>query len=387
MMMISSSKSNNDSLIHHTTGSSNNSSPAQLFTHQSPSYQTTALKRETSDDDDDATTSTTETSTDAFPMTGVSSNNNNQACSDRMHDNIFSDAKQSCQYTPSTTPPVWTTDQLVCICETLVQRGDLDGLSKLLCDLEPLSEDYSRSQKILISQAIAADYKKDYKSLLRILSTNKFEEEHHNILQKLWYRAHYQEAEQIKGRKLGAVDKYRIRKKHPLPTGIWDGEERVYCFKQSSREQLKEAYHRNRYPTPEEKKELSIATGLTMTQVSNWFKNRRQRDSKPDEDGQRNSSTEPPSVSFDRPSPVTLDSFTRGHLSTTASSRIAGEESGLLVSLASSSSPSTAVVAAAAAAVGDPQRLSLHFSSHPDYSVGRNNYTPSFINVYRDATY
>ena len=37
----------------------------------------------------------------------------------------------------------------------------------------------------------------------------------------------------------------------------------------------------NRYPTPDEKKSLAKRTGLTMTQVSNWFKNRRQRDRTP----------------------------------------------------------------------------------------------------------
>lgn len=36
-----------------------------------------------------------------------------------------------------------------------------------------------------------------------------------------------------------------------------------------------------RYPTPEEKKLLAKKTGLTLTQVSNWFKNRRQRDRTP----------------------------------------------------------------------------------------------------------
>ena len=30
---------------------------------------------------------------------------------------------------------------------------------------------------------------------------------------------------------LGAVDKYRLRRKFPLPRTIWDGEETVYCFK------------------------------------------------------------------------------------------------------------------------------------------------------------
>ena len=37
----------------------------------------------------------------------------------------------------------------------------------------------------------------------------------------------------------------------------------------------------NRYPTPDEKRTLANKTGLTMTQVSNWFKNRRQRDRTP----------------------------------------------------------------------------------------------------------
>lgn len=80
---------------------------------------------------------------------------------------------------------------------------------------------------------------------------------------------------------LGAVDKYRLRKKYPLPKTIWDGEETVYCFKERSRNALKECYARNRYPTPDEKKSLAKRTGLTLTQVSNWFKNRRQRDRTP----------------------------------------------------------------------------------------------------------
>ena len=83
------------------------------------------------------------------------------------------------------------------------------------------------------------------------------------------------------GRALGAVDKYRIRRKFPLPKTIWDGEETIYCFKEKSRNKLKESYKKNKYPTPEEKKALAKSSGLTLTQVSNWFKNRRQRDRTP----------------------------------------------------------------------------------------------------------
>lgn len=89
----------------------------------------------------------------------------------------------------------------------------------------------------------------------------------------LWFKAHYKEAEKVRGRPLGklktfhnffflksvkkslpaslfqtlgAVDKYRLRKKYPLPKTIWDGEETVYCFKEKSRNALKDCYTRNR---------------------------------------------------------------------------------------------------------------------------------------------
>ena len=95
---------------------------------------------------------------------------------------------------------------------------------------------------------------------------------------QLWYGGHYAEAEQVRGRPLGAVDKYRLRRKFPLPSSIWDGEQTVYCFKERSRRALKECFAVKRYPTSEEKQQLAEQTGLTLTQIGNWFKNRRQRD-------------------------------------------------------------------------------------------------------------
>ena len=93
-----------------------------------------------------------------------------------------------------------------------------------------------------------------------------------------WMQAHYAEAEKARGRPLGAVGKYRVRRKFPLPRTIWDGEETSYCFKEKSRTALRQWYTHNPYPSPREKKDLAELTGLTTTQVSNWFKNRRQRD-------------------------------------------------------------------------------------------------------------
>lgn len=49
-------------------------------------------------------------------------------------------------------------------------------------------------------------------------------------------------------------------------------------LQEKSRCVLREWYCRKPYPSPREKRDLATATGLTATQVSNWFKNRRQRD-------------------------------------------------------------------------------------------------------------
>lgn len=57
----------------------------------------------------------------------------------------------------------------------------------------------------------------------------------------------------------------------------------MYCFKERSRNALKDLYNQNRYPSPAEKRNLAKITGLSLTQVSNWFKNRRQRDRNPSE--------------------------------------------------------------------------------------------------------
>ncbi|XP_030752759.1 homeobox protein six1-like [Sitophilus oryzae] len=171
-------------------------------------------------------------------------------------------------------------DQVQCMCEALQQRGDLERLASFLWYL-PSSESLDNNESILRARAAVAFHKGFYRELYSILESHAFHPRWHGELQILWYKSHYKEAEKVRGRPLGAVDKYRLRKKYPLPKTIWDGEETVYCFKERSRNALKECYARNRYPTPDEKRELAKRTGLTLTQVSNWFKNRRQRDRTP----------------------------------------------------------------------------------------------------------
>ena len=59
-------------------------------------------------------------------------------------------------------------------------------------------------------------YRANYRELYAILESHTFDESNHPALQQLWYKAHYLEAQKIRGRALGAVDKYRLRRKVSL---------------------------------------------------------------------------------------------------------------------------------------------------------------------------
>ncbi|KAK3093858.1 hypothetical protein FSP39_021129 [Pinctada imbricata] len=171
----------------------------------------------------------------------------------------------------------FTQEQVACVCEVLQQGGNIDRLARFLWSL-PACEHLHKNESVLKAKAVVAFHRGNFKELYKILESNNFSPHNHPKLQALWLKAHYIEAEKLRGRPLGAVGKYRVRRKFPLPRTIWDGEETSYCFKEKSRTILREWYQHNPYPSPREKRELAEATGLTTTQVSNWFKNRRQRD-------------------------------------------------------------------------------------------------------------
>ena len=132
---------------------------------------------------------------------------------------------------------------------------------------------------MLKAKAVVAFHRGQYKELYRLLEHHQFSPHNHAKLQALWLKgeylhtqthsnlivfvclhflicfcflilvvvvvvafitttimmkyltAHYVEAEKLRGRPLGAVGKYRVRRKFPLPRTIWDGEETSYCFK------------------------------------------------------------------------------------------------------------------------------------------------------------
>uniref|UniRef100_A0A8C0U7G6 SIX homeobox 6 n=1 Tax=Cyanistes caeruleus TaxID=156563 RepID=A0A8C0U7G6_CYACU len=171
--------------------------------------------------------------------------------------------------------------QVAGVCETLEESGDIERLGRFLWSL-PVApaacEALNKNESVLRARAIVAFHTGNYRELYHILENHKFTKESHSKLQALWLEAHYQEAEKLRGRPLGPVDKYRVRKKFPLPRTIWDGEQKTHCFKERTRHLLREWYLQDPYPNPSKKRELAQATGLTPTQVGNWFKNRRQRD-------------------------------------------------------------------------------------------------------------
>ncbi|GCC24808.1 hypothetical protein chiPu_0003210 [Chiloscyllium punctatum] len=171
--------------------------------------------------------------------------------------------------------------QVAGVCETLEESGDIERLGRFLWSL-PVApaacEALNKNESVLRARAIVAFHTGNFRELYHILENHKFTKESHGKLQALWLEAHYQEAEKLRGRPLGPVDKYRVRKKFPLPRTIWDGEQKTHCFKERTRHLLREWYLQDPYPNPSKKRELAQATGLTPTQVGNWFKNRRQRD-------------------------------------------------------------------------------------------------------------
>ena len=175
----------------------------------------------------------------------------------------------------------FTPQQVAQVCETLEESGDVERLGRFLWSLpvNPTAcQALNKHESVLRARALVAFHTGNYKDLYNILESHRFTKESHAKLQAMWLEAHYQEAERLRGRPLGPVDKYRVRKKFPLPRTIWDGEQKTHCFKERTRSLLREWYLQDPYPNPSKKRELAQGTGLTPTQVGNWFKNRRQRD-------------------------------------------------------------------------------------------------------------
>ena len=144
-------------------------------------------------------------------------------------------------------------EQIVCICTALRQKRDFDKLEQFLSTLDlaiatssretcddhtslPVAKNFQGhcaevKDAVLSSVADVAFHRGRYDELCEVLQSHVFSTVYHGHLQQLWHEAHYAMETAVRRRALGAVDKYRIRRKHPLPATIWDGEDTRYCFK------------------------------------------------------------------------------------------------------------------------------------------------------------
>ncbi|XP_038235382.1 homeobox protein SIX6-like [Dermochelys coriacea] len=93
---------------------------------------------------------------------------------------------------------------------------------------------------------------------------------------------------------LGGLDQYPSCRR--LSFSNSNIQHRASSFKEKTRNLLREWYLQDPYPIPSRKRHLAHATGLTPTQVGNWFKNRRQRDRAASAKNrlQKDSSSQPP---------------------------------------------------------------------------------------------
>ncbi|KAL7073135.1 hypothetical protein ACQ4LE_007386 [Meloidogyne hapla] len=171
-----------------------------------------------------------------------------------------------------------TDDQLECLCLALENFDNFRGLELLLNLIPPTFFEKSSSKSVLLrAKALLLFYEGRYEEFKEYIRLNQFKQKDHNLLQNLWNEANYLEASKQRNKPLDAVSRYRIRKKNIFPSSIWDGEGTSYCFKKKAREILKQSYKIDSVPDMQRKQELAKQTELSVLQVSNWFKNQRQR--------------------------------------------------------------------------------------------------------------
>ncbi|KHN76449.1 Homeobox protein SIX6 [Toxocara canis] len=135
----------------------------------------------------------------------------------------------------------FTAEQIVKVCEQLEEAGSVERLAAFLWTVshQPYGEEVNNvlraNESVLRAKALVCFHMGNFQEMYRILESHKFTNGSHSKLQAMWQEAHYQEAEKLRGRPLGPVDKYRVRKKYPMPRTIWDGEQKTHCFKERTR--------------------------------------------------------------------------------------------------------------------------------------------------------
>uniref|UniRef100_H9GBN0 SIX homeobox 4 n=1 Tax=Anolis carolinensis TaxID=28377 RepID=H9GBN0_ANOCA len=207
---------------------------------------------------------------------------------------LLPSSSSSSSSSSSTSPPAvlsLSPEHVACVCEALQQGGHLDRLARFLWSL-PERELLRGHESLLRARALVAFHRGLFAELYALLEGHSFGPGSHALLQELWYKARYREAERLRGRPLGAVDKYRLRRKFPLPRTIWDGEETVYCFKERSPQRPPGSSTRqNRYPFGRREEALGQGTRALLHRGQQLVsRTGGRRDATPESDG--NPSTE-----------------------------------------------------------------------------------------------
>ena len=94
-------------------------------------------------------------------------------------------------------------EQIDCICDSLQQRGDVAKLENFLQMYESEKIGKASTEAVMRARAFVAFERGRYRELYNILETREFNSKYHGQLQDMWYRAHYKEAEGVRGRALG----------------------------------------------------------------------------------------------------------------------------------------------------------------------------------------
>ncbi|CAJ0954741.1 unnamed protein product, partial [Mesorhabditis belari] len=153
-------------------------------------------------------------------------------------DSLHALVQQHIDIKPSTQIQIpYNRDQLDCICSSLFQARDGAQLVAFFTQFgeEQLLRPEWRTEAVRLGYIMALYHAGQYERLFSVITNSSFSERNYKDLQDLWYRSHYKENESKRQKELGAVEKYRLRRKHPPPRSIWDGQETVYSFKENSR--------------------------------------------------------------------------------------------------------------------------------------------------------
>lgn len=100
----------------------------------------------------------------------------------------------------------FTEEQVDCICDSLQQKRDVKKLEYFLklYEAEKQPKNVGKaSEAFMRAKAFVAFERGRYRELYNIIETREFESKFHPMLQDMWYRAHYKEAESVRGRALG----------------------------------------------------------------------------------------------------------------------------------------------------------------------------------------